>query len=1286
MGSPVKPEAVSPLDRVLSPDEFAQARQMSPDALDKWKIPPAPVLAPKDAVRRANPLTPPDPGKPMPGLAGILTRQIVNPVLNHPVMTGAVMGASMLPVIGPAIGYGMMGMMGKDVLDYSAQKAAELQLPPDIRAIAEQDPDRVSGESAGVNAAFLALSPIVRSLREMANKSRPAPPPGGGSPPEGVKAVLGLKSAEELPGNGTPPGGGSPAESAPAGELPGKGAPAGDVPAEAAPTGPQQAEWDAMVERRQRIIAQDVAAGRLTHQEGAKELLDMGQRTLVGAQTRAKVEQHVAGWVDAVKAIVAPTTRGPDALLMSNIIRAHEGHGTMAYEQAFARMDGARRALDPLPEADKYAFIDAIEGGRSQPTPEFQPFANAMRGLLDGARDEIIALGTGKLDTFYTNYFPRIWKDPKRAEEVFADAGARSIAEIASAGGRGEMVGKRPFEGSKSFLKQRTLDTFADGIARGLEPISSNPVDLFLLKYREMQRYLAAHRAMKDAHEAGMLPYVRSGQIPPEGYAPINDKIATVFGPRTVPMVEAVDADLMASLETYLSGLGVKFTRAVKLKVDGKSKGILGFAQGDQHIASKAGTDLGVVMHEIGHTLDVRFGLGDQLRATAESTRELAAIAEWRIRTGDSQKQIDYIQNPKEQVANALHAFLQAPDRMEAEAPTLFKTLQGALEKDPGMAPLLDLKRGTAFQLIQHDIQVPGTRIMGQYYAPEPAALILNNHLSPGLRGNPIYDAYRAVGNTLNQAQLGLSQYHLGFTSMDATMSRAALGLQYFDTALRTGDLGAAWTGATKVASAPFAPLSGIAQGFVGDFVNAKYGTNFQWGLGAKIRQAYLAPETAAPEFRELAMAVADANGRVTMDSDYKNSSPEKMIHAWRTGAFGSATHHFFPAIFEFAAKPLMEHTVPLQKIQVFGEMAQKILAELPPGAGRDERRAAMSKAWDSVDNRMGQLVYDNLFWNRAFRDMAMASVRSLGWNVGTEAEIGGGLLDVASAAKAAVTPGAASPALTHKAAYVMALPVVAGLYGATYQYLRTGEGPSELKDYFYPKNGAVDADGNPERSQLPTYMKDVASYRRDPVGTVLNKTSPSVSLIMAMLRNQDFYGDQIRNPDDPAVKQAMQEARYVLKAAVPFTIRNANELVGRGDPSMASKAANFFGITPAPRAAVRSDAQNAMAEIVARRGKAELTPEQRESADARRAILAGLRGNTGVDLRDAVTHAVDSKLLSEDDIARLIRRAQLSPAQERFRSLSYDDALRIFLLAERPEQERFADILAKKIARQPKE
>jgi hypothetical protein len=52
-------------------------------------------------------------------------------------------------------------------------------------------------------------------------------------------------------------------------------------------------------------------------------------------------------------------------------------------------------------------------------------------------------------------------------------------------------------------------------------------------------------------------------------------------------------------------------------------------------------------------------------------------------------------------------------------------------------------------------------------------------------------------------------------------------------------------------------------------------------------------------------------------------------------------------------------------------------------------RAEALDKAWDSTDDRLGQVVYDNLFWNRTGKDLAHALVRSVGGTSATFASSG---------------------------------------------------------------------------------------------------------------------------------------------------------------------------------------------------------------------------------------------------------------------------------------------------------
>lgn len=1021
MTVPIRPDTLPSIPRILSPDEFNQAQTLSPSGLQAAQFPAVPpppkaplpdVMQPRDAARTGQD----QPGQfKFTGLTRILTKYVVDPIMDHPLTDVAY-------TLIPGAGLVGAGMMGKDIVEYAAQKAAELRMSPADRARAEADPNRIPGERAAVEAAMLVAGPLLHA---------------------GVKAVKG-----RIP------------EGAAAGALD-AGAPkvlaTGELPPALQETGAPPT---------------DIAASTPTA-PAKPPIPTPGENAIRG---------HMARVRDAWQVMFAPANRSPGATEAAGIMRAATGEMAGTYEQAAFKLDEFRRAIEPLPQVDKLGFIDAIEGGESQPSPEFADAAATIRETLDSMRDKVRALGPGKLDNFIEDYFPHIFTDPARASDAFQAA-----------------YGKSPLEGSKAFLKERTFPTTAEAMAAGLTPVSFNPVDLTLLKVREIQRYLMAHTALNEMKDAGLVQYVRAGEQAPDGYARINDKVATVFGPR-----------------------------------------------------------------------------------------------------------------------------------------------EGAVKLPPGA------------NIKPEDVTVPGIRVMGEHWAPEPVARIVNNYLSPGLRGNAIYDAYRGLGNTLNQAQLGLSAFHVMFTSMDASVSRAAVGLEYIAS-------GQPLEGLKEIISAPVAPVTNIME-------------------GAKIRAAYLNPEGAHPDILALANAVKEAGGRVRMDSFYRNSAPERMITAWKAGEYGKATALSLPALFETAAKPIMEHIVPLQKLGVFGDMAQKILAELPPDATLADRRAALADAWDSVDNRMGQLVYDNLFWNKTFKDLAMGSVRSVGWNIGTIRELGGGLADLGMAGAKKATGQEAE--LTHSAAYVLALPIVVGMYGALYQYLRTGEGPAEFKDYFFPKTGDADADGNPERVQIASYMKDLFGYGGHPWQTVKHKMSPILSGVYQMLNNQDYYGDEIRNPQDPAVKQIAQEAGYIADQLTPFSFRNMMEGSKRGDQSKVTKFGNWFGITPAPREKVRTDAQNRMTDYLSQRQMSGATPEDAAARQSRAEILSGLRGNKEVDLQQAVTDAIERHQLTGPDVAKLLKRAGSTPAQEKFKRLTLPQAIDVFKLSTPHEKTLFAEALLSKIER----
>jgi len=188
-----------------------------------------------------------------------------------------------------------------------------------------------------------------------------------------------------------------------------------------------------------------------------------------------------------------------------------------------------------------------------------------------------------------------------------------------------------------------------------------------------------------------------------------------------------------------------------------------------------------------------------------------------------------------------------------------------------------------------------------------------------------------------------------------------------------------------------------------------------------------------------------------------------------------------------------------------------------------------------------------------------MLSVRSVGWNLGDFLEMKSAL----GAAKQAVT--LKRPADLHGLGFVVGYTVTAALMGSMMQYLHTGKGPEELRDYFFPKR----EDGR--RVVSAPYVKDAFSFARDPVRTIENKVSPLISTVLAMVNNRDYYDRPIRNADAPLVKQMTKEAEFVGRQFLPFTLqpyfgnqpKKPRPLAG-GDTTE-HKFENFMGVTAAP-------------------------------------------------------------------------------------------------------------------------
>lgn len=777
-----------------------------------------------------------------------------------------------------------------------------------------------------------------------------------------------------------------------------------------------------------------------------------------------KVAQSFAASGDDIKRIFAPASRGEAARETGGILREHLAEQARKSDVAEHALRTAERYFDAQPSAKRLEFIHNIETGRGQVDRRLQKAADTLRAMLDQRVKDVRALGTGKLQNVIENYFPHIWEDQKKAKSFIAG-----------------WYAKRPIEGSKAFLKKRSVPTVREGIANDLKPVTDNPITLTRLKLREMDKYVTAHKVLNEAKKRGLARFVRSGKVAPEGWEKINDKIGTVFG------------------------------------------------------------------------------------------------------------------------------------------------------------------RSAQNEMV----------IRGSYYMPEPAARVINNYLGPGLREqSTMFRGYLTAANIMNQVQLGMSAFHLGFTSLDAMISKFSLGVMK----AVQGDVAGA---GKSILGTPFAAVT-----------NAM--------TGHKVLKEWFQPGSQSTEIQKIVKGALAGGARAKMDDFYRTHITRNMLKAFKEGnVIGGMLRLPFAAV-ELQAKPILEWIVPRQKMGVFADL-MKMEIERKPNMSHEELRNTAGRIWDSVDNRMGQLVYDNLFWKKAAKDIGMASVRSLGWNLGTWREVGGGVIDTAKAARKAAT--LKKPEMTYRMSYIVGLPLVVGTFGAMTNFLMTGEAPQDLKDYFFPRTGRLDPNGNPERMSLPSYMKDLYHISTDATQTAINKLHPLLHVAGEMLQNKDFYGTKIRNEDDPLVQQGLDLLKHVGKSFEPFAIRNIRREVETAGKLEPTSALPFIGVTPAPMSVNQSPAERLLSKIMREKMPVGArTREEAERSEMKKNVSRALRTGDADRAAETLSGMAQKGLLKRSDLKDIKERAGLPPIVAGFKHLDAEDAVKVWAKANDDERALLLPLMKRKL------
>lgn len=550
--------------------------------------------------------------------------------------------------------------------------------------------------------------------------------------------------------------------------------------------------------------------------------------------------------------------------------------------------------------------------------------------------------------------------------------------------------------------------------------------------------------------------------------------------------------------------------------------------------------------------------------------------------------------------------------------------------------------------------------LQGSYVAPSAIAKDVNNYITPGLSRFGAWKSLRFFQNMLMSMRLGWSAFHAGFTTTDNLVLHLDTGVRK----LIDGDIAG---GLSTLAKAP-------ASIFVSPWEGGKL--NKQW-LG----KAPVDDNTAA-----VLDALEQGGAHIKMSPTEYNNSLFQLTRAIRQKSLSGVAKNVFSAVGEASSYLIHHKLVPAQKASARVLLMKHEMDRLAAPLGKergdyagiaqamhpDTLKQVAGNVVNLIDDRLGQMNYDNQFWNKMAKELAQTAIGAVGWQVGTLRTVTGGVRDLHRLflpqklvapldAEGKVTSGHMGR-LTGRTSYLVSLALTMGALGAITQYLLTGKGPSEPKDYFFPKTGNKNPDGSDERLQYPSYWQDHYKLATHPLETAEHKIHPSIGMLMEILTNKDYYGTEVRNQDDPWYKQAGQIGKYVASGFLPYSV-TGQQKAHAADQGAARRAATMLGVTTAPSSVSRTPFQSFVAEkAFDALPKGSRTQAQTEKATKMHDLELRMRNGEDVDISD----------LSP----REQRSAQNASRQEvpeiRFKRLSIMDKLRAYDMASVKEREDY--------------
>ncbi len=448
--------------------------------------------------------------------------------------------------------------------------------------------------------------------------------------------------------------------------------------------------------------------------------------------------------------------------------------------------------------------------------------------------------------------------------------------------------------------------------------------------------------------------------------------------------------------------------------------------------------------------------------------------------------------------------------------------------------------------------------------------------------------------------------------------------------------------------------------------------------------------------------------GRESFWHTYIDSLRRSFANHDPVGGTVRAVFGAVPGLAAYIAGPTFRYYIPRLKLGAALmelQRARIIMAE-DLVSGKLTEQTLARKVYESIENRFGEIEFDNWFWHKVTRTALQMMFLSPSWTGGDLKLAGVGATAQIKELKRALyddpiaymekvnakgikgyMAGVRAPRLTYEAQALLSVLTVGSMTSAIIQKVMAGSYPWEtdtpVKDFVYARTGAQDENGHPIRIALPGYESAYYVWLTHFFKHLGNAAAPMPRRIVEALANKkSFSGEEVWNPLDPLPKKIIDGLAYAAFGSYPvlgegpFSYQQVKRLVEAGAPPVAI-AFGVMGGRQAGKYTDETDGEEAIRTVHMRRLPSSRTPRSVQFSERQRSLNERIRN--GADPEAAVLAAQD---LPPARLRRVLQGLRKTQYQMWFESMGLDEALEVWGHLSADEKMRYRLSLRNKFMR----